>query len=104
MVFCIAQYNAYYLKAFSRFITREMDFFAIDYSYFCCLQYFPLASFARSYRITDEAFIAETKVWPIFCLSYEYFLSSKMTLTFVFLSVRRSSSSSRCLGNAAFLL
>ena len=24
------------------------------------LQYFPLAPFARSYRITDEAFIAET--------------------------------------------
>ena len=24
------------------------------------LQYFPLAPFARSYRVTDEAFIAET--------------------------------------------
>ena len=27
--------------------------------------------FARSYRVTDEAFIAETLVWPISCLSYE---------------------------------
>ena len=27
---------------------------------FANLQYFPLASFARSYRVTDEAFIAET--------------------------------------------
>ena len=24
------------------------------------IQYFPLASFAKSYRVTDEAFIAET--------------------------------------------
>ena len=27
---------------------------------FSNLQYFPLASFARSHRVTDEAFIAET--------------------------------------------
>ena len=27
---------------------------------FANLQYFPLASFARSYRVADEAFIAET--------------------------------------------
>ena len=27
---------------------------------FSNLQYFPLASFARSYRVTDEVFIAET--------------------------------------------
>ena len=27
---------------------------------FANLQYFPLVSFARSYRVTDEAFVAET--------------------------------------------
>ena len=27
---------------------------------FANLQYFPMASFARSYRVTDEAFTAET--------------------------------------------
>ena len=26
--------------------------------------------------VIDEPFIAETYVWPIFCLSYEYFLCS----------------------------
>ena len=32
------------------------------------LQYFPLAPFARFYRVTDEALIAETAVWPNFLL------------------------------------
>ena len=39
---------------------------------FANLQYFPLALFAIFYRVTDEALIAETAVWPIFFLSYEY--------------------------------
>ena len=41
------------------------------------LQYFPLAPFAISYRVTNEALIAETVVWPTFFLSYEFFLCSK---------------------------
>ena len=32
--------------------------------------------FARSYRVTDMAFIAENAVWPIFFHSYECFLCS----------------------------
>ena len=40
------------------------------------LQYFPLAPFARSYRVTDESFLAITAALPIFCLSYECFLCS----------------------------
>ena len=35
-----------------------------------------LVKFARSYRVFDEALIAETAVWPIFFLSYECFLCS----------------------------
>ena len=31
-------------------------------------KYFPLAPFARSYRVTDEASIVETAVWSIFFL------------------------------------
>ena len=36
------------------------------------LQYFPLAPFARS-RVTDEALIAETAVWPNFFLMNIFF-------------------------------
>ena len=36
------------------------------------LQYFPLAPFARS-RVTDEALIAETVVWPNFFLMNIFF-------------------------------
>ena len=36
------------------------------------LQYFPLAPFARS-RVTDEALIAETAVWPKFFLMNIFF-------------------------------
>ena len=28
------------------------------------------------FRVTDDAFIAETLVWPIFYLSYDYFFFS----------------------------
>ena len=37
---------------------------------FVYLQYFPLAHFARYYRVTDEALIAETAVRFISFLSY----------------------------------
>ena len=39
---------------------------------FANLQHFPLASFARSYRVNDEALKAESMGWPIF-LYYECF-------------------------------
>ena len=35
-----------------------------------------LTNFCNFYRVTDEALIAETVVWPIFVLSYECFLCS----------------------------
>ena len=43
---------------------------------FANLHYFPLTSIVRSYTVTDKAFIAETYVLPIICLSYDYFLPS----------------------------
>ena len=47
------------------------------------LQYFPLAPFARS-RVTDEALIAETAVWPNFFLLNIFFVlkGSKHLLLF----------------------
>ena len=56
-------------------IFRLITFF--DLTALFNLQYFPLASFARSIRVTDWAFTAETYiVWPVFCLTYEYILFS----------------------------
>ena len=51
---------------------------------FANLQYFPLALFAKFHRVTEEALIAETAVWPILFLSYKYFLCSLRVLTFLF--------------------
>ena len=51
------------------------------------LQHFPLALFARFYRVTDEALIAETAVWPIFFLSYECFLLKDLNFLFLFVIV-----------------
>ena len=40
---------------------------------FANLQYFSLALAARSCRVTDAAFMAETAVWPIFFLMNVFF-------------------------------
>ena len=41
---------------------------------FANLQHFPLALFARSYRVNDEALLAKTTVWPILIfLMYVFF-------------------------------
>ena len=55
---------------------------------FANLQYFPLALFARFYKVTNEALIAETAVWPIFFLSYECFLALKGSKLFILIFER----------------
>ena len=51
------------------------------------LQYFPLASFARSYRVTDEAFIAEPRYDPssAFLMNIFFVLKGPQPFLFLFL-------------------
>ena len=48
------------------------------------IQCFPPARFSRSYRVTDEALIAKTAIWPMFFFSFEGFFALTGTHFFFF--------------------
>ena len=54
---------------------------------FAKLQYFPLASFARSYRVTDEAFIAEPRYGPSSAFLMNIFFALKGSKLFILIGL-----------------
>ena len=61
-----------------------------------------MAPFARSYRVNDEALLAETAVWPIFFFIMDIFFALKGSRLFILVAIATYIFHRLIMGNVEF--